>query len=84
MLAACGAYAATPDAGGVFHACIKKNGDPRVVDHDAGEDCSPNGELAHPLKREGPGGRQGRPRDPGPAGARGADGVSAAWIDVRF
>lgn len=46
MLAAGGAYAAIPNAGGVFHACIKKNGDLRVVDHDAGEDCRPNWEQS--------------------------------------
>ena len=64
-------YATIPDAGGVFHGCIKK-GTLRLIDRNAGQTCS-RGETAVTWNQLGPQGPHGPQGPQGPQGPAGAD-----------
>jgi hypothetical protein len=65
------AYAAIPDAGGVFHACVMKNGSVRIIDPDT-DQCKQN-ESAITFNQQG---QTGNPGPQGPPGANGTNGTN--------
>jgi len=66
LMAAIG-HAMIPDAGGVIHGCYVTNGQLRVIDESAGEQCKA-GETALFWNQTGPQGPQGTPGQQGPQG----------------
>jgi hypothetical protein len=76
MFAAVGgiAYAAIPDATGVYHACLSKNGSIRIIDPDT-DQCRAN-ETSITFNQQGPKGDPGRPGTNGVNGTNGTNGVS--------
>lgn len=76
------AYAAIPDSGGVIHGCYNRsNGQLRVIDPGAGENCkTPESVLdwnqTGPAGATGPAGPAGPAGPIGPAGATGATGAT--------
>lgn len=79
VVAAGAAYAAVPDSGGVFHACVDGKGDVQIVDHDVGETCKalPKEQHIH-FNEQGQTGPPGLPGQVGAPGAQGAQGPSGA------
>lgn len=67
------AYAAIPDAGGVYHACLAKNGSVRIIDPDT-DQCRAN-ETAITFNQKGD---KGEPGNPGAQGAAGTNGTNGA------
>jgi hypothetical protein len=67
------AYAAIPDAGGVYHACLSKNGSLRIVDPNT-DQCRAN-ETAITFNQKG---EKGDPGSPGTNGTNGTDGTDGA------
>ena len=65
------AYAAIPDTGGVFHACVMKNGSVRIIDPDT-DQCKQN-ESAITFNQKG---QTGDPGPQGPAGTNGTNGTN--------
>jgi collagen triple helix repeat protein len=78
LVAAAGvAYATIPDSSGQYHACVhKSNGNVRIIDHDAGQNCKQNEQHVHWSQVGPPGapGPAGPPGPPGPAGPQGPQG----------
>jgi hypothetical protein len=73
-----GAWAAIPDAGGVFTACVKDGkGTVRLIDFEAGERCRA-AETATTWNEQGPQGPHG---EPGPQGEPGLQGPSGPQGD---
>jgi hypothetical protein len=62
------AYAAIPDADGVYHACLSRNGSIRIIDPDT-DQCKAT-ETAITFNQKGDKG------DPGPAGTNGTNGTN--------
>lgn len=85
LVAAAGgiAYAAIPDGGGVYHACMKKNGTIRIIDTDL-QSCNARSEVAISFAKEGPQGDPGPPGPPGPPGADGEDGADGEPFSGTF
>ena len=77
------AWATIPDATGVIHACVKKNGAVTLIDTEAGETCKKNQTATYwnQTGPAGPQGQQGTPGTPGPPGP-GVKTISGlVWID---
>jgi hypothetical protein len=70
------AYAAIPDAGGVYHACLSKNGSIRIIDPDT-DQCRAN-EAAITFNQKGDKGDPGAQGAQGPAGTNGTNGTNGA------
>jgi hypothetical protein len=80
------AWATIPDAGGVIHACVKKDGQVRLIDTDDGDTCKKN-EKGTSWGVIGPAGPTGQPGPAGPTGQQGPPGPGVktisglVWID---
>jgi hypothetical protein len=68
------AYAAIPDAAGVYHGCVLKNGTLRIIDPDT-DQCKAN-ERAITFNQTGQKGDPGSPGAPGQPGADGTNGTN--------
>ena len=83
------AWASIPDAGGVFHACVKKSGQLYLIDTESGVACKRNETAAtwNQIGPAGPAGQEGPTGQQGPAGQQGPPGPGVktisglVWID---
>jgi hypothetical protein len=66
------AYASIPDAGGVYHACVMKNGQLRIIDPSS-DQCRASNESEITFNQQG---QKGDPGSPGAPGQPGQPGVS--------
>jgi collagen triple helix repeat protein len=68
------AYATIPDSSGQYHACVLSGqGQVRIIDHDAGQNCKQNEQHVH-WSQVGPPGAPGPAGPQGPAGPAGPQG----------
>ena len=75
------AYAAIPDASGVYHACVMKNGSIRIIDPST-DQCRPSNETEITFNQKGQTGDPGAQGPAGTNGTNGADGKSPTVAPV--
>ncbi len=74
------AWATIPDASGVFHACVKKGGQLRLVDPATGDKCGKH-ETETTWSQAGPPGPSGAQGQQGPPGPGRKTISGLVWID---